>query len=447
MRSWLGRRSRFVVGVMAVSLLGLALPATAADPVIPGKDDVKSAAWTPSLATSGTDGSVERVRQLVPCGPNMYAVGRFTAVKRGGDGYARDNAFSFSATNGTVTGWNPHVNGQVNSVALSPDCAIAYLGGTFTEVNGTPAKNFAAVRTDTGQLVADYPASASGRVNTLVLTTEPGQPQQHHLLVGGTFTSINGSSRDYFVSLNPDTGRDDGYLDLNISGKYVYPSVRNNSTQVYNTTLSPDGTKLLAMGVFTSVGGSARQQIFMLDLGVSPQPGQPGASVDPWYSLEFNQNCHVVEPFYLQDASWAPDGSTIYIVTTGYKPASGPGSLNSNPRDGLCDAAAAFPSTSGLVSHTWVNFTGCDSLYSTAADANHVYIGGHQRWADNGLACDREGHGFRRRARDEWTRHRQRPAGLQPHQGAGTGRHRHARDRCRSVDRERQPGEREPVCR
>ncbi|MBA2559788.1 MAG: hypothetical protein H0V07_07855, partial [Propionibacteriales bacterium] len=40
-----------------------------------------------------------------------------------------------------------------------------------------------------------------------------------------------------------------------------------------------------------------------------------------------------------------------------------------------------------------VNYTGCDSLFSTAADSTTVYIGGHERWADNPFGCDRAGAG------------------------------------------------------
>ena len=40
-----------------------------------------------------------------------------------------------------------------------------------------------------------------------------------------------------------------------------------------------------------------------------------------------------------------------------------------------------------------MNYTGCDSLYSTAADSFLVYMGGHQRWFDNGSACDSAGPG------------------------------------------------------
>ena len=48
-----------------------------------------------------------------------------------------------------------------------------------------------------------------------------------HLLTGGYFTSINNSSaHKYMASLSPSTGRDDGFINLNISGNYQYPEAR-----------------------------------------------------------------------------------------------------------------------------------------------------------------------------------------------------------------------------
>lgn len=184
------------------------------------------------------------------------------------------------------------------------------------------------------------------------------------LLVGGYFATINGSARKYLVSVNPSTGTDDGYVNLKISGNYVYTEDRGmqssgNSSRVYNFDLSPDGNRLLVMGDFTSVGGQRRQQIFMLDLRTS------SATLDPWYSSEFNANCATVEPFYLQAAAWSPDGTKVYVATTGYKPATGLGYRTTDPRAGLCDATAAFPSTSvSNLSRTWINYTGCDSYFS-----------------------------------------------------------------------------------
>jgi hypothetical protein len=55
--------------------------------------------------------------------------------------------------------------------------------------------------------------------------------------------------------------------------------------------------------------------------------------------------------------------------------------------------ATINPGPPGYVLHTWVNYAGCDSLYSTAADASTVYIGGHERWASNPDGCDSAGPG------------------------------------------------------
>jgi hypothetical protein len=45
------------------------------------------------------------------------------------------------------------------------------------------------------------------------------------------------------------------------------------------------------------------------------------------------------------------------------------------------------------VHHKWINYTGCDSLYSTAADESTAYFGGHQRWVKNTFGCDAAGPG------------------------------------------------------
>jgi hypothetical protein len=389
---------RLIPGVLLASaasasliLSGLA-PASAAPQAAPTGPVTANPAATPQLNATG---SVEEVRQLVQCGSTMYAVGTFTSIKKGSTTYTRDRAFSFSATAPyTVTSWNPNVNGIVNTIAFNgTNCADAYLGGKFTSVNGTKVGNLAEVSTSTGAVVTAFGHSANGQVNTLL-------GADGHILAGGYYTTINGSSTKYMTSLNPTTGKDDGFINLNISGNYQFSGVSSNGTRVYNQSLSHGGTLDLVMGDFTSAGGLARQQIFMLNLATSP------ASVTAWTSPEWDGSqgeqlpggtsgypyeCATVEPFYIQAAAWSPTDSTIYIGTTGYHPNGWP--VGSSPRTGLCDAAAAFPATQGTVFHNWVNYTGCDSLYSAAADASTAYFGGHERWSMNPDDCDAQGPG------------------------------------------------------
>jgi hypothetical protein len=376
------------LGVVALAATGGPAADAVAAPVAPAvANHVRGipAPWTPSIATSGTDGSTETVRQMVKCGNTMYAVGKFTQIRQNGVVSLRGDAFAFSATNGALTAFRPDTDGVINSVALSADCSVAYLGGIFTSVKGVAAKNFAAVSTANGALISTIGHNAAGQVSTIVRVGS-------HLIVGGYFTGINGSTKKYLVSLSPTTGKDDGYVNLPISGSYSFTDFMGrhsaqNATRVYNTSLSPDGTRLLTMGVFTSVAGQGRRQAFVLDLGST------STTLDAWYSNELNANCGVSQPFYVQDGAWSPDGSSIYLATTGTKPATGPGSKSSDPRAGLCDAVAAFPSSRGLVSHKWVNYTGCDSLFSVAADSITVYVGGHERWANNPHGCGVAGPG------------------------------------------------------
>ena len=286
----LGFKARVgLASAAAVAVACSALPAQAAT----GPVSSTPAVGTPQLATTGT---TEQVRQLAQCGGTMYAVGSFTSIKRYSTTYARNNAFSFGAASPfNVTSWNPNVNGIVNSIAFSPDCSQAYLGGLFSSVNGTAVKNIAEVSTSTGAVNTAFAHSAAGQVETLLRLGS-------HVLAGGYFTSINGSSANpYFTSLNTTTGQDDGFLHLSISGNYQFPGVSSNGTRVYNQQLSNGGTLDLVEGDFTSVGGQPRQQIFMLNVSGTT------ATVTPWTSAEFNGNCATVEPFYVQAAAWSPD--------------------------------------------------------------------------------------------------------------------------------------------
>lgn len=372
-----------VAPVLAAGLIGAPSIASAA---VPTTVRAVPSNVMPVLASSGIDGTVEVVRQLVPCGGMMYAAGRFSSISQGGIPYTRYNVFSFNATTGAVSAtFVPTPNGYVNSIALSANCGTAYIGGSFTTVGGVVANHIAAVSASTGALISTFIHSANSEVEALLI-------HGNHLLVGGYFTAISGSTRRYLASLNPITGKDDGYVNANLSGHYVYTDAAGrpaapNATRVFNFSRSPNFTKLLVIGDFTTAGNLGRRQIFMLDLGATT------TWVDTWYSSEFLTNCDVGEPYWLQDASWSPDDQTIYVASTGYKPASGAGYSTTGPRAGLCDAAAAFPATAGPVSHKWINWTGCDSLYATAADSTTAYFGGHERWASNGAGCDAGGPG------------------------------------------------------
>jgi len=373
---------KFLLAVPAAAgLLAFSIPAaeagTGGQPPPPGVVSATPASGTPHLPA--TSSPTQQVRQLVQCGGTMYAVGSFSSIKKGSSTFSRTDLVSFSASSPyTVTSWAPVVVGStntnesgaaaINSIAFNGgNCANAYIGGNFTKVNGTTVKNIAEISTTTGNVVTGFAHSASGAVDTLAAV-------RGHLLVGGTFSSINGASVPRMVSLSPATGLNDGFLNLSISG-----------SQVYNQQLSHGGTLDLVEGAVSSVGGVARHQMFMLNVSGSK------ASVTGWTSPTLAIAC-TPQTFWAHGAAWSPDDATIYVATTGFHEP-GVSSHGPRPAGSPCDVAMAFPATQASVSPKWINQVGCDSLYTTAADSQAAYFGGHERFGSNPNACDTLGPG------------------------------------------------------
>src|SRR5690348_16449811 len=96
------------------------------------------------------------------------------------------------------------------------------------------------------------------------------------------------------------------------------------------------------------------------------------ATPSAWEPPELRTHCSTVQPFYARDAVWSPDRLTIYTATTGYRPYNIPASA---PRSGPCDAVIAWDANpqAPMSTHKWINYTGCDSLYSVAADSSTVF--------------------------------------------------------------------------
>ena len=356
-----------------------------------GLPKVQPAAGTPHFPAKTT--TTEQIRQLVQCGKTMYAVGTFSVIEQGGKTFTRNNAFSFGATAPfRMTSWNPNVNGTVNSIAFnSGHCGAAYLGGNFTRVRGRGAARIAKVSTaGAGAFIGTFRHSANKPVETLA-------SYQNHVLVGGFFTTINGTTKvPYLVSLNPKTGRNDGFVNLHISGHITFPHVAGNPTRIYNQQISHRHTLDLVEGDFTSVGGKHRQQVFVLNLA-----SRPRATVTSWTSPRFDgskgyppkgyyYNCTKNDPFYIRAGAWSPDDRTIYLASTGLRPWNAGTGF---PVQGLCDSASAWSATGSRAAIKWTNYTGCDSLTAAAADSNAAYFAGHERWSQNPNGCDHQGTG------------------------------------------------------
>lgn len=374
-RSRVAAGAGLLAGALVAGGAGAAGPAWAQS----GPVGTVPAAGTPALE-SGAGAPYEAVNALKQCGGTVYAGGTFTVVTQGGADYRRSNLFSFSATAPyKITSWDPRVNGSVQTLAFDgANCGQVYVGGSFSRIGGTRAADLAAVSTATGRVVAGFAHAANGAVDTLAVSGS-------HLLTGGAFTEINGSPADpYYASLNVATGRNDGYLDLHISGTYSYPGVDQNTTKIYNQQVSHAGARVMVEGVFTSAGGQARQQIFQMWLG--PRGGQ----VTGWNAPVFDTHCITQHPFYAYDAAWAPSDNVVYVATTGYHVYDWD---NTYPLPPPCDMTLAFSGNESSQRPSWTDPTGCYSLYSVIADDYAVYVAGHPLYGQNPDGCKTAGPG------------------------------------------------------
>ena len=351
---WHGKRTvRAALVAIGLGLVVATVPvAAAAAPALGVVVSANPANHTPNVASGA-------VYKFVQAGGTMYAGGAFSSVSTApgvspGGTFTRNNIVAFDPASGVIRPFAPNVAGEVWALAASG--TSLYVGGTFTTVNGVARRGIAKLDQVTGAVDTAFNANlASGKVTDAAVVGG-------RLLIGGTFPG-----RLRAVNLN--TGANTGYLNLGISG-----TVAGNAgpTEVYRFAVNPAGTRLVAVGNFTTVGGQTRWRAFMLTLGAT-------ATLNPWWYQPLQNMCQASSlPDYMRDVDFSPDGSWFATVSTGFVPQAG-----GIGRD-LCDATARFETNVPNPDRpTWINYTGGDTLHSVAATDVAVYVQGHQRWLNN----------------------------------------------------------------
>jgi hypothetical protein len=222
------------------------------------------------------------------------------------------------------------------------------------------------LRVDTGARVPSFTASINyGDVRTLA-TSGPW------LYAGGTFSAISKTPRVALARMSAATGAVDANFDLRL----VAPSLAR--AKVEDLAISPDGSRVVAVGAIEQAAGQYRAQLVVADTSTST------AKVADWWTDSFVDPCRAGFDTYLRGIDFSPDGSYFVTVTTGR--AASPTST--------CDSALRF-NMAGTGGHkpVWVNHTGGDSLYAVSVTGSTVYIGGHQRWTDNPFGNETAGRG------------------------------------------------------
>ena len=220
----------------------------------------------PRLAAVDADGTVSSWRlhpqrdtwhgsvlSLVLSGSTLYIGGDFDRLN--GAGVNRSNVAAVDVTNGSVTAWNPGVDGRVNTIAVAG--STVYLGGLFTAVGGTSGYTGLA-RVGTG---------GSGTVDSswlpsLSLSQTPENcyyvlvygfaVSADALYLNGCFGRVNGQSRRYAAA-----------IDLADGSLLPWNPTFNLNDDVY-AIRAVDSTVYLG-GRFTQVDGEARNYAAAID--------------------------------------------------------------------------------------------------------------------------------------------------------------------------------------
>jgi hypothetical protein len=131
-------------------------------------------------------------------------------------------------------------NGRVNAVAYLG--GTLYLGGSFTAVNGTTRNRLAACDAATGNLLGWNP-NANNVVRALKVS-----PAGTRVYVGGDFSAVGGAARSRVAALSPSSGAAFGW------SPYVNDSVKA-------VTTSNSGATVYVGGDFDSAEGAGRSRL------------------------------------------------------------------------------------------------------------------------------------------------------------------------------------------
>lgn len=310
--------------------------------------------------------------------------GSFTRVRpRGGTAVTRTNILAFDASGRISTTFTPDIATRVWDVVPAGDGVSVFVGGQFSAVDGVARTNrIARINVATGQVMTSFRSPGFDNIVT-DLHVANGR-----LYVGGYFKTVGGAPRVGLVALDPTTGAVTNHLDqvtftdvFRDSPTASIPS-GNRGVGVEKFSMTPDGSRLVAIGNFRTVSGQPRVQVAVLETGAAQ------ARVSDWSTSRFSMACSQNFPTYTLGVDISPDG-TWFAVATG-------GAFYGGVASGtLCDSISRFEldRTGPEQQPTWVDYMGGDTSNAIHVTGSAVYIGGHFRWTNDPFAGDAAGPG------------------------------------------------------
>ncbi len=307
------------------------------------------------LPTAQIDSGV--VWALKVIGNTVYAGGSFSAARPAGaapgvNTVARSNLLAFDLTTGALkAAFAPTLNGQVKSLAASPDGTRLYVGGSFNTVNGTSHYNLVALDPTSGAVISSFKAQVGGSYVNAIAATDTT------VYVGGLISAGNGVARKNLMAFSASAGALLGWAPT-------------SDLQVDGMVLTPSGSKLVIAGRFYSVNGVVQRGLAAL----SPDDG----SLQTWAAA------NVVKNGWNGALACAPSDTTcnnytgkagIYSINSDGSAIYGTGWVYANATIGNLEGSFSAEPETGTIN--WLEDCHGDT-YTSYSDGSNVYMTGHQ---------------------------------------------------------------------
>lgn len=186
--------------------------------------------------------------QLV-VGEVVYVVGSFQNARpagapKGQQEVPRSNILAYNINTGElIEDFAPTLNGAGRSLSVSQDGKTLYVAGEFDKVNDEWHSRLAAfdISQGHGTLISSFRPVFSTTVKDIAVAGDT-------IYAGGYFTTVNGQQRGRLAALKASTGELTDWA----------PSAEGPNAQVYAIEVSPDHSKVVIGGSFSSVNGSSQ---------------------------------------------------------------------------------------------------------------------------------------------------------------------------------------------
>ncbi len=250
------RSATLVLVLLGLLVAAVGRPVAYADTQPPAPNTPATVSTDP-LPTVQVDGVVWT---QVVIGNTVYAGGSFATARpagaaRGVNTVPRSNFLAYDINTGALLPFAPAFNAQIRTMATSPDQKTLYVGGQFTQVDGVNRYRLIAFDVATGAAINTFTATTDASVYGLAAT-------ETRLYAVGIFSKIKTASRSGAGAVDARTGA-------------VLPfAVTPAGGSIRHVVVSPDRTKVVLAGNFTSMNGSSNP-----GYGLSRHDAGTGASL------------------------------------------------------------------------------------------------------------------------------------------------------------------------